>query len=327
MIRSMNLPPGLSVVVPVYKSGEILDSLAAELERVLPKCAQDYEVILVDDGSGDGTWDVVQRLSAEHPRFRGIRLFRNFGQHNATLCGMRSARFATTLTLDDDLQNPPEEIPKLLAELSNGSDVVFGRPVRQRQPWYHLLSAFVIKSLSSGPLGLPAFRHRSAFRAFRTPLRCAFEGFQGPAVSVDYLLTLATRKFTSVIVAHHPRTRGRTTYSLRRRANEALLAFTFTSTAPLRLATLLGLAFAAAGAATLVVLAIRWLSVGSPAGWPLLAAVMGIIGGAQLFCLGIFGEYVGRIYLRSLGAPTFVIADTTESSPGAHDAASPGLPA
>ena len=123
---------GLSVVVPVYGSEEILPELVRQLGEVLPGLAENHELVLVNDCSPDGSWQVIEQLTAEHVWIRGINLMRNYGQHNALLCGIRAAKFDVIVTLDDDLQNPPEEIPRLLACLAEGHDVVYGTPKRPR---------------------------------------------------------------------------------------------------------------------------------------------------------------------------------------------------
>src|SRR2546430_1642044 len=124
----MNCPAGISVVVPVYNSEATLEAFVQRLEMVLSSLASSRELILVNDDSRDGSWKIIDKISREKSWVRGINLMRNYGQHNALLCGIRAATFDTIITMDDDLQNPPEEIAKLLAKLNEGLDVVYGRP-------------------------------------------------------------------------------------------------------------------------------------------------------------------------------------------------------
>src|SRR5262245_20682780 len=132
-------PTGISVIVPVYNSEKSLPLLAERLQPVLAPYAPRMELLMVNDGSRDGSWQVVQDLAARHRWIRGINLMRNYGQHNALLCGIRSARYEVIVTMDDDLQNPPEEIPKLLNKLAEGYDVVYGTPnVEQHGLWRDL---------------------------------------------------------------------------------------------------------------------------------------------------------------------------------------------
>src|SRR5580704_1593170 len=126
------LLPGLSVVVPVYRSEAILPELVRRLENVLPGVASNFELVLVNDSSPDGSWDVICHLARHYPWIRAINLMRNYGQHNALLCGIRAAQHGLIVTMDDDLQHPPEEIPKLLAMLDQGYDVVYGKPAQEQ---------------------------------------------------------------------------------------------------------------------------------------------------------------------------------------------------
>ena len=131
----------LSVVVPVYNSEQSLPELVERLQPVLGSAAEHFELILVNDASGDRSWEVVASLAAGHPWIRGVNLTRNYGQHNALLCGIRKARYETIVTMDDDLQNPPEEIPKLLEELDRGNDVVYGVPESERHGLFRDLAS------------------------------------------------------------------------------------------------------------------------------------------------------------------------------------------
>lgn len=129
------LTPGISVVVPVYNSADSLPLLVQRLIAALEPQGGALEIILVDDRSRDRSWQVIEELAAQDARVRGLRMMRNYGQHNALLCGIRAAQYAITVTLDDDLQHPPEEIPALLAALSDTTDVVYGIPRQQQHGW------------------------------------------------------------------------------------------------------------------------------------------------------------------------------------------------
>src|SRR5690606_10573479 len=131
-IITTELPQGLSIVIPVYRSAASLYDLIAELGRWLPELSPVYEVILIDDGSPDDSWRIIDELSSSHPWVRGIALMRNYGQHNALLCGIRAARYDVTVTMDDDLQHPPSEIRKLIDELNRGYEVVYGTPQHEQ---------------------------------------------------------------------------------------------------------------------------------------------------------------------------------------------------
>ena len=196
--------PDISVIVPVYNSENSLRLLIERLHPVLKSCAHHFEVLLINDDSRDKSWNIIQDLSREHSWVRGISLFRNFGQHNALLCGIRAARHAVIITLDDDLQNPPEEIPKLLEPLVQGWDVVYGNPIRSRHGLLRGCASQLIKWSLQKTNRADVAQKVSPFRAFRRSIAEAFSlNFKVPFFSLDVLLSWGTTRFTSVNVDHH----------------------------------------------------------------------------------------------------------------------------
>ncbi len=304
--------PGVSVVVPVYESAGTIAALAARIGAAL--AGQPHEIILVNDGSRDGSWAAIGAASREHPAVRGIDLMRNYGQHNALLAGIRAARFPVIVTLDDDLQNPPEEIPALLAALVPGVDVVYGTPREARHSLGRNLASSVTRLVLQGAMGAETARSISAFRAFRTPLRDAFAGYANPGVSIDVLLTWGTTRFASVPVRQDARAEGRSTYTPRKLVSHAIVMVTGFSVLPLRIATALGFLFTLLGLAVLVYVVGSYLLRGSSvAGFPFLACIIAIFSGVQLFALGTIGEYLARIYTRSLGRPAYVVRECSDA--------------
>lgn len=292
----------------MYNSEESLSILVTRTGRALSGVP--HEIVLVNDGSADGSWDVIRRLCGGNASVTGLNLMRNYGQHNAVLAGVRLARGATVVTIDDDLQHPPEEIPKLLEELSRGFDVVYGTPVRLPHSPFRNASSWIMKLLLQKAMGADTARRVSAFRAFKTRLRGAFSNYQSPFVSIDVLLTWGTRRFSSVEVEHRPREIGRSNYSLRALVTHALTVATGFSTLPLRLASLLGFSFTVLGLAVLAyVVAVYFIHGGSVPGFPFLASVIAIFSGAQMFALGIMGEYLARIHSRMMERPTYAILE------------------
>ncbi len=305
--------PACSAIVPVYNSEATLPELAGELGRRLPEVASEFEVVLVNDGSRDRSWEVIERLAREHAWVRGINLMRNFGQHNALLCGIRAARHPIVVTLDDDLQNPPDQIGKLLARLAEGYDVVYGSPERPQQDLWRKLATSATKLALSSFIGQRAALEVSAFRAFRTPLRQAFAGFQGPYVCIDVLLAWGTTRFSSVPVRHDPRRTGASQYTLRKLATHALNLLTGFSTRPLQLASWIGFALTLLGVGLLVFVLARYLLQGATVpGFPFLASMISIFSGAQLFALGVIGEYLARMHFRMLDQPSYVVRQETD---------------
>lgn len=319
------LARGISVIVPVYNSQETLDTLIRRLAPVLSQAAPNaHEVILVNDGSRDTSWPVIEKLAAEFPWVRGLNLMRNYGQHNALLCGFRAARFDVIITLDDDLQNPPEEIPKLLAELDKGFDVVYGRPEKEQHGLLRDLASQITKMVLKGAMGAATARHISAFRAARTRLRRAFDNYRSPNVSIDVLLTWGTSRFTAIVVKHEPRAAGVSNYTVKKLMVHAMNMMTGFSTAPLRLASLIGFAFSLLGVVVLVFVVIRYLVTGTPVqGFPFLASIIAVFAGAQLFALGIMGEYLARVHFRMMDRPAYTIGNETAKG-RAGDAATGG---
>lgn len=298
----------VSVVVPVYNSDASLVTLLDRLEQTLAASTARFEIILVNDGSRDGSWAVIEREAAVRNAVIGIDLSRNYGQHNALLCGIRAARYEIVVTIDDDLQNPPEKIPLLLERLSQGFDVVYGAPEHEVHGLWRDLASQTTKLVLGTALGAETARHVSGFRAFRRDLRSAFHDYHGPAVNLDVLLTWATTRFSAVRVPHEPRRSGGSNYTFTRLVTHALNMLTGFSTLPLQMATLLGFCLTLFGAGLLVFVLGRFAIQGVKVpGFTFLASVTVIFSGAQLFTLGIFGEYLARIHFRVMEKPSYSV--------------------
>ena len=309
----MTPSPAISIVVPCYNSEQSLPDLVSRIERTLSAAGVSFEIVAVEDGSGDRTWDVVEALARQRPFIRGFRLMRNYGQHNALLCGIRRARAGVIVTIDDDLQNPPEEIPRLLSKLSEGYDVVYGTPQRESHGFLRDAASRITKLTLQRSMGAATASSVSAFRAFRTPLREAFAQYRGAFVCIDVLLTWGGSRFSAIEVKHYPRPFGASNYTLRKLVVNALNMTTGFSTAPLRLASLVGFLFTLLGGLMLLYVLGSLLVRGSPVqGFPFLASAIIILAGAQLFALGIVGEYLARIHIRTMDRPSFTVECATE---------------
>lgn len=306
-------PRRLSVVIPVYNSELSLEPLIDRLEPVLARCSESYEVILVNDGSRDRSWEIIEKVRAEHPHVRAIDLMRNYGQHNAILCGLLQARYEVTLTMDDDLQHPPEEIPVLLDALTEQVDVVYGAPQEETHGFFRDLASQVTKLALQSSMGVDVARSVSAFRAIRTDMREACREFRGPFVTIDVLLSWATTRFAAVRVRHDPRTLGDSNYTLGKLVRHALTMMTGYSVLPLKIASVFGFAFTVFGGLILVFVVTRYLLQGTPVpGFPFLASLIAILSGVQLFILGILGEYLARMHFRLMDKPSYVIRRVLE---------------
>lgn len=302
----------ISVVIPVYKAEDYLRDLYLRLKASLEVIAPSYEIIMVEDCGGDRSWNVIEELSQSDKRVKGIQLSRNFGQHNALLCGIRAAQGEVIVTIDDDLQHPPEEISKLLDKLAEGYDVVYGIPKKEKHNFWRTIASRVTKLALQSAMGAEIARKVSAFRAFRSDLRNAFADYQSPFVSIDVLLTWGTTRFVGIPVHHDFRQAGKSHYSFGKLVVHALNMLTGFSTLPLQLASLIGFVFTLFGFGVLVYVIGRYLMEGGKVpGFPFLASLIAIFSGAQLFSLGIIGEYLARVHFRMMDRPIYIVRSRT----------------
>ena len=302
----------ISIIIPVYRSEAVLEELYAQLVDALEKMGRVFEIILVEDCGGDGSWKIIKELACRDARVRGLKLSCNFGQHNATLCGIREARNDVIVTMDDDLQHPPDQICLLLAELHSNCDVVYGVPQSEQHGLLRNFASRFTKLALQSAIGAENARNVSAFRAFRTHLREAFASYQNPYVSIDVLLSWTTRAFGAVKVRHQPRRSGDLNYTLGKLVTHAFNLVTGFSTVPLRLVSFVGFAFTLFGLGVLAwVLGVYLLYGSRVQGFIFLATIITTFAGVQLFTLGIFGEYLARIFGRTLDKPAYVLGETT----------------
>ncbi|MCE9577003.1 MAG: glycosyltransferase family 2 protein [Deltaproteobacteria bacterium] len=311
------MPRGISVVVPCYNSEGSIGLLVEALRPVLATLAPAFEIILVDDASRDGTAKVIADLARRHDDVSAVTLMRNYGQHAALLCGIRAARYDVTITMDDDLQHPPDELPRLVSALTDDLDVVYGSAAEEPHGFLRGIASRITKRVLRDAMGVATAGNASAWRVFRTRLRDAFDEFRGSFVSIDVLLTWGTQRFTSIKVRHDPRTIGSSNYTLRKLLVHAINMMTGFTSIPLRLASWLGFALTAFGAVILVFVLGRYLiDSSSPPGFPFLACIIAVFSGAQLLCLGIIGEYLGRAHFRLLDRPPYQVRTSTGGGPG-----------
>ena len=291
-------PSRISVVVPVFNSAETLPDLITRLDVVLPRVAPQFEVILVNDGSTDNTMAAIEVLLGKFPYVRGVDLMRNYGQHNAILCGVRLAEGDVVITIDDDLQNPPEEIPRLITKLAEGYDVVYGTPTAQQHELWRVLASWITRLALQQVLGAETARHVSAFRAIRTSVRDVFIDYRSSFVSIDALLAWGSTRFAAIPVVHAPRAAGVSHYTLRKLVSHSLNMVTGFSTTPLQAASLLGFPATAGGFCILLYVLGRSHQGTSVPGFPFLASLISIFSGVQLFTIGVIGEYLARMHLE-----------------------------
>lgn len=308
----MNPQPDVSIVIPVYRSASILPTLAARLQEVLDLHlgAGRYETILVHDHGPDDSWKVITELARDRPWLRGIDLRRNSGQHNALMAGIGQARGRHIVTMDDDLQHNPEDIPRILQALESADLCYVQFESRQHATWKRLGSAFndwVATRLLNKPRGL----YLSPFRGFRAGVRDEAVRYRGPFVYLDGLLLQSTDNITTITARHHAREDGQSGYSLGKSIALWLQMATSFSIVPLRLVSMAGMAASLVAFAFAALILVRKLMMPEMAvGWASLIVAILFMGGLQLLALGAIGEYVGRVLLNVNQRPQYVIGDT-----------------
>jgi polyisoprenyl-phosphate glycosyltransferase len=307
----------VSVVVPVYRSQASLRALVARLSRTLEATGLSFELVFVEDGGGDGAFRLLEELQAADPdRIVLIELMRNFGQHNALMCGFRHAQGELIVTLDDDLQNPPEEIPKLLDEIGTGRfDLVYGVSSSKRHSrWRNAGSALV------GGFYKLAFQNNvtiAPFRAIHRRLLANILSYDGNFTFVDGLLAWNTQRIGQVEVEHHPRAAGRSGYNAAKLVLLALNLFTNFTLLPLRVVSWFGLALSASGFCVALFYVFEFLRarISVPGYASTIIAIL-VVGGTQLLALGMIGEYLGRLHLNVNRKPQYTVRSVRQRRSG-----------
>jgi polyisoprenyl-phosphate glycosyltransferase len=298
----------LSVVVPVYNSEALVAPLLARLSAALSALTTRFEIILVDDGSPDGSWAAIEAVrEAYGERLVAVQLMRNYGQHNALMCGLNLARGEYVVTMDDDLQNPPEEIARLLACIRAGNlDLVYGSAdQRKHAPWRNVGAAAVWQFYRT------VFRSTvmpSTFRVMRQQLVRSVLFYDLNFTYLDGLLAWCTSRIGSVQVEHHARAHGRSGYSMRKLLLLTLNLYTNFSLLPLQVVSALGFVTALSGFGVGAFYLFRYFAanISVPGFASTIIAVL-ILGGAQLLALGVMGEYLGRLHLNVNRKPQYVV--------------------
>jgi polyisoprenyl-phosphate glycosyltransferase len=304
----------LSVVVPVYHGATTLPLLVPRLISVLGPTRRSFEIVLVDDGSKDGSWKVIRELQASYPDLvLAVQLMRNYGQHNALMAGFRQTSGEIIVTMDEDLQHPPEEVPKLLEAMeARELDVVYGWYDSKKHSGWRNLGSALVNTFYRKVFRLPI--HPSAFRAVRrVVLDCIFS-YSLNYTYIDGLLAWNSSRIGEVSVAHQPRAGGRSGYSVGKLMLLALNMFTNFSLIPLQFVSVCGMMVSLGG----MLLAFYYLfkyffnDITVPGYASLIIAIL-LLGGIQLLALGILGEYVGRLHLNVNRKPQYSIRQVLDA--------------
>ncbi|HXP76173.1 MAG TPA: glycosyltransferase family 2 protein [Stellaceae bacterium] len=304
----------LSIVVPVYNGAKSIAELVHALETL--DIEGGHEIVLVNDGSPDDSLAVCRQLVSEAAAvpITLVNLARNFGEHNAIMTGLRHTRGAYVITMDDDLQNPPSEVTRLLEHArASGKDVVYTRyAVKQHAYWRNVGSRFanwVADVLMEKPKGL----YLSSFRCMSAFLVEQVTRYEGPFPYVDGLIMQATQAIDTIEVEHLPRAAGRSNYTLKRLVRLWLNIFVNFSVMPLHLSTIAGFALSLIGLIGVISVVLEALFFEPPQGWASLMAATLLLSGVQLLILGILGEYMGRLFLTANRKPQTVVREVVRS--------------
>jgi glycosyltransferase involved in cell wall biosynthesis len=303
------IKPDVSVVVPVYGAATALAELCERVAVVLRAAGYSHELILVDDRGQAQAWQVIQSLAAQHPEVVGVRLSRNFGQHAATICGIGCARGNWIVTVDDDLEHPPESIPALLAAGDSEHPLVYGVFAHRTHAGYRNLSSELMRRLLKR--AFPDLNEDyCSFRAIHTPLAKQLDRFGLNRPYIDGMLSWLTSSVRTVVVPHDQRQHGKSTYTFRKLISHATNIFVTFSHLPLRIATYGGATLSAASFLYLLYVVYGRLSgsITNP-GYSSIMSVVLFACGIQLLILGILGEYIGRLMGATFKRPVYMIED------------------
>ena len=300
----------VTIVVPVFNESANLTSLWSRLKPVLDGLDRPWEIVFVDDGSRDDSLAILCEIAAgEEGRVRVVELARNFGQHSAILAGFKQARGEIVVTLDADLQNPPEEIPRLIAAIDEGNDVVGGwREDRHDQP-YRRYASRLHNRLTSFIVGVPMHDYGCMLRAYRRHIVDTVVDCDEKAAFVPALANTFAKRVAEIPVGHDDRAGGKSKYNLFALAKLSLNLITGFSTVPIQMLSMTGIGISLLAVMMAIVLLAHRLIYGPQeegALWTLFAILFFFIGMIFL-ALGLIGEYAGRIYLEVRGRPTYIV--------------------
>ena len=304
--------PEISVVIPVYNEEDNLRELGERLIRTLTGLGRSFEIICVDDGSTDRSWQVLSELNEQYPRYiRALQFHRNFGQHQAIFAGFQAARGQIMVTLDADLQNPPEEIPRLVAKLEEGYDAVGGWRENRQDSIFRKFPSMLVNYVMSRVTGVKLRDYGCMLRAYRREVVDSINRCQESSSFIPALANLFSQRVAEIPVGHAGRERGQSKYSLIKLLRLNVDLMTGFSNLPIHLVGLMGVAIALLGLLFGLFLIIRRIFVGPEVGGLFtLFAILFVFVGLNTLGLALIGEYVGRIYREVRGRPRFVIRQT-----------------
>lgn len=296
-----------SIVIPVYHSAPMLPELHGRLSDVMRQMGESYEIIFVEDCGRDNSWSVLQNLAAEDPAVTVIQLMRNSGQSNATLCGMRYARGRFLITMDDDLQNPPEEIPAMIKALNADADVVMGVPKEKKHHWFRRLGSSVMHDINCYLLGKDRGLRFTSFRLMRRAVVENLLTMRTLSPALGPMINSVTHRIVNITVEHAPRREGQSGYTFSRLFLQTMSNLIGYSMLPLRLLAIIGGVGIVASVGFAIGLVVHYLKGGVVPGWTSTVLILVLLSGFNFFAFAILGEYVLRILQRVNATPQYFV--------------------
>lgn len=299
----------LSICIPVYNGSDTISPLMENLDSTFSNIEK--EVVLVNDGSRDNSAEVCKNLCKKYDYVKFINLRRNYGEHNAVMCALNYCTGDYAVIIDDDLQNPPEEIFKLLNEIEKGYDVVYSKYHEKKHHWFRNFGSKVNDVFATWLIGKPKNLYLCSFKIINRAMIEELKKYKGPFPYIDGLLLRATNNVSSVFVEHKARTQGKSNYTLGKLLNLWLSMFINFSIKPMRFITITGLTISLISVAmALFFIVEKIMNPQTVPGWTTIIVLLLFFGGLQSTFLGIIGEYIGKNYLDQNNTPQWVVKET-----------------
>jgi len=299
----------LSICIPVYNGADTIGQLVDKLQETF--AAHDFEIVMANDGSRDNSSEVCQAIVKKYNNVRFVDLRRNYGEHNAVMCALNYCAGDYAVIIDDDLQNPPEEILKLLEEAEKGYDVVYAKYHKKKHSIFRNLGSKINDILATWLIGKPKNLYLCSFKLINRALINEIIKYKGPFPYIDGLILRATNSYSSVFVEHKSREAGKSNYTLGKLIHLCLSMFVNFSIKPMRFMMGLGVVVIMLSVATAIYFIIdKILHPDISSGWTSLVAIILFFGGLQTLFLGLIGEYIGKNYLDQNGTPQFTVKNT-----------------
>ena len=302
----------LSVIIPVYNSENIIEDLIKQTVHEIKNIDKinSFEIFLINDFSHDNSWKKIKLLSSKYTSVKGVNLSENYGQHNATMCGLNECKGNFIIVMDDDLQHPPNYIIEIINKLNQGFDVCYTKYENNKYSFFKKLGSAINDKVANIVLDKPKNIYLSSYRGIKRNIINELKKFDGPYVYLDGIILNVTSNIGSINIKHNKRLKGNSGYSFKKLFSLWLKVFTNSSIFPLRMASVTGFIVTIVSlffAVLLIIFKIRNPEI--PQGWTSVATFIFFFSGVQLLALGIIGEYIGRIFINLNQKPQYIIRE------------------